>query len=59
MFFHIKELQYNAKPTKPDPVYAKKLQEILGGQFGEISVMMQYLFMVGIAVQKTNTEICC
>lgn len=44
MFSHIKELQYNAKPTKPDPVYAKKLQEILGGQYGEMSVMMQYLF---------------
>lgn len=44
MFFHIKELQYNAKPDKPDPVYAKKLQEILGGQFGEMSVMIQYLF---------------
>jgi len=44
MFYHIKELQYNAKPERPDPVYAKKLQEILGGQFGEISVMMQYLF---------------
>jgi Mn-containing catalase len=44
LFYHIKELQYNAKPERPDPVYAKKLQEILGGQFGEISVMMQYLF---------------
>ncbi|WP_281975842.1 manganese catalase family protein [Halobacillus litoralis] len=44
MFFHVKELQYNAKPSKPDPVYAKKLQEILGGQYGEMSVMMQYLF---------------
>ncbi|MRH42599.1 manganese catalase family protein [Aquibacillus halophilus] len=44
MFFHTKELQYNAKPSNPDPVYAKKLQEILGGQFGEMTVMMQYLF---------------
>lgn len=44
MFFHIKELQYNAKPDKPDPVYAKKLHEVLGGQFGEITVMVQYLF---------------
>jgi Mn-containing catalase len=44
MFFHVKELQYNARPERPDPVYAKKLQEILGGQFGEITVMMQYLF---------------
>lgn len=44
MFYHIKQLQYPAKPEKPDPIYAKKLQEVLGGQFGEISVMMQYLF---------------
>jgi Mn-containing catalase len=44
VFYHIKELQYNAMPSCPDPVYAKKLQEVLGGQFGEISVMMQYLF---------------
>ncbi|NIK10945.1 manganese catalase family protein [Alkalibacillus almallahensis] len=44
MFYHVKELQYNAKPSKPDAVYAKKLQEILGGQYGEMTVMMQYLF---------------
>lgn len=44
MFFHIKELQYRAKPERPDPIFAKKLQEILGGQFGEISVALQYLF---------------
>ena len=44
MFFHVKELQYQAKPERPDPVYAKKLQEILGGQFGEMTVMMAYLF---------------
>lgn len=44
MFFHVKELQYQAMPEKPDPIYAKKLQEILGGQFGEMTVMMSYLF---------------
>lgn len=44
MFFHDPKLQYHAKPDAPDPVYAKKLQEVLGGQWGEISVMMQYLF---------------
>lgn len=44
MFFHDKRLQFKAKPDRPDPVYAKHLQEALGGQFGEISVMMQYLF---------------
>src|SRR5215207_4461783 len=44
MFFHDKRLQYNAKPDRPDPLYAKKLQEVLGGQWGEISVFMMYLF---------------
>jgi Mn-containing catalase len=44
VFYHIKELQYEAKPCKPNPAYANQLQEILGGQYGEISVMMQYLF---------------
>ncbi len=44
MFFRSKQLQYEAKPERPDPVYAKKLQELLGGQWGEISVMMTYLF---------------
>lgn len=44
LFYHIKELQYQAKPDRPDPVYARKLQEVLGGQFGEISVALQYLF---------------
>ena len=43
MFFHQKALQFEASPDKPDPLYAKKLQEILGGQWGEISVMMTYL----------------
>jgi Mn-containing catalase len=44
MFFHTKHLQYRAKPERPDPLYARKLQEVLGGQWGEISVMMTYLF---------------
>jgi len=44
MFFHEKRLQYNARPERPDPVFAKHLQEVLGGQYGEMSVMMQYLF---------------
>ncbi|SHT00413.1 manganese catalase [Mycobacteroides abscessus subsp. abscessus] len=44
MFYHVKELQYQAKPERPDPLFAKNLQEVLGGQFGEISVALQYLF---------------
>lgn len=44
MFLHDKRLQYNAKPDAPDPLFAKKLQEVLGGQWGEMSVMMTYMF---------------
>ncbi|HEV7344038.1 MAG TPA: manganese catalase family protein [Devosia sp.] len=44
MFFRTNQFQYNARPEAPDPVYANKLQEVLGGQWGEISVMMTYLF---------------
>lgn len=44
MFLHKKELQYHAKPEKPDAVMARRLQEILGGQWGEMSVMNMYLF---------------
>lgn len=44
MFFHKQELQYKATPDKPDAVYARKLQEVLGGQYGEITVAMQYSF---------------
>ncbi|WP_096200456.1 manganese catalase family protein [Bacillus sp. FJAT-45350] len=44
MFYHVKELQYHAKPSRPDPLFARQLQEVLGGQFGEISVALQYLF---------------
>lgn len=44
MFKHQKELQFEAKPDRPDPIVAKYLQELIGGQYGEMSVAMQYLF---------------
>jgi Mn-containing catalase len=44
MFYHDKRLQYYTRPEAPDPVYAKKIQELIGGTFGEMTVMMQYLF---------------
>ena len=42
MFTHTKQFQYNAKPDAPDPIFAKQMQELLGRQWGEISVMMTY-----------------
>src|SRR3954453_19025882 len=44
MYFHVKQLQYPVRVERPDPVYAKQLQELIGGQFGEMTVMNQYLF---------------
>jgi Mn-containing catalase len=44
MFYHDKRLQYFTPPERPDPIYAKKIQELIGGTFGEMTVMMQYLF---------------
>ena len=44
MFRHTDYLQFDAQPEKPDPVYAHKLQEVIGGAFGEMTVTMQYLF---------------
>lgn len=44
MFRHQKELQFEVKVERPDPMFARNLQEVLGGQFGEMTVMMQYLF---------------
>ncbi|HCC0917307.1 TPA: manganese catalase family protein [Enterococcus faecium] len=44
MFRHQNELQFEAKPDRPNPLIAKYLQELIGGQYGEMSVAMQYLF---------------
>lgn len=44
MFRNQKELQFEAKPDRPNPLIAKYLQELIGGQYGEMSVAMQYLF---------------
>ncbi|ABA19993.1 Mn-containing catalase-like protein [Trichormus variabilis ATCC 29413] len=46
MFYHAKKLQYFRPPEKPDAVYANKIQELIGGTFGEMTVMMQYLLSV-------------
>ena len=44
MFRHESRLQYDAKPDRPDAVFAKLLQEILAGQASETTAMMQYLY---------------
>lgn len=44
MFFHVQRLINPIPPDEPDPPAANALQEGLGGQFGEMRTMMQYLF---------------
>jgi Manganese containing catalase len=39
MFLRQRKLQYSARPDSPDPLFAKMLQELLGSQWGEISVV--------------------
>ncbi|WP_426058603.1 manganese catalase family protein [Hymenobacter sp. B1770] len=44
MFYHDKELQYKVRVTKPNPVFARMLQQAIGGIEGEIRVCLQYMF---------------
>ena len=44
MYFHDKRLQYPVRVDSPDPVYARMLQQAIGGIEGEIRVCMQYFF---------------
>jgi Mn-containing catalase len=44
MFLHGKKLQYPVRVDGPNPVLAKNIQELLGGKWGEMTVMHQYLF---------------
>ena len=44
MFSHVKDLQFEAKPDGPDAAFARRLQEVLGGKWGEMTVANQYLF---------------
>ncbi len=42
MFYHAKELQFNARVSKPDPKFARLLLEQFGGGNGELKAAMQY-----------------
>ena len=44
MYLHTQQLINEIVVDSPDPAAANALQEGLGGQFGEMRTMMQYLF---------------
>jgi Mn-containing catalase len=42
MFHHVKDLQFNARVSRPDPYFANLLLEQFGGENGELAAAMQY-----------------
>src|SRR3954465_4458622 len=44
MYYRDPRLQYPVRVDTPNPLYAKMLQQAIGGVEGEIRVCMQYLF---------------
>ena len=44
MFYQDGKLQYRVRVDSPNPLYAKMLQQAIGGVEGEIRVCLQYLF---------------
>lgn len=56
MFHHVKELQFNARVSKPDPRFAALLLEQFGGGNGELKAAMQY-FVQAFGTRKPYPEI--
>ena len=54
MFRHTDYLQFDAKPEKPDPVYAHKLQELIGGAYGEMIATMIARLLEGAPAAATT-----
>ena len=42
MFYHVKDLQFNAKVSRPDPVFATLLLDQFGGANGELAAALRY-----------------
>lgn len=42
MFYHVKDLQFNAKVSRPDPAFATLLLEQFGGANGELAAALRY-----------------
>lgn len=43
MFLRTTQMQYPVRVEAPDPLFARHVQELLGGKYGELTVMLQYL----------------
>lgn len=55
MFYHVKELQFNARVSKPDPKFANILLEQFGGANGELKAAMDY-FIQAFGLRKAYPD---
>src|SRR6056297_3718660 len=55
MFHHVKELQFDARVSGPDPRFASLLLEQFGGGNGELKAAMQY-FVQAFAARQPYPE---
>jgi Mn-containing catalase len=55
MFHHVKELQFNARVSKPDVRFARLLLEQFGGPNGELKAAMQY-FVQAFGCRKSAPD---
>jgi Mn-containing catalase len=55
MFQHVKELQFNARVSGPDPRFAKLLLEQFGGGNGELKAAMQY-FVQAFSCRRSHPD---
>lgn len=55
MFHHVKDLQFNARVSKPDPRFARLLLEQFGGPNGELKAAMQY-FVQAFGCKKPHPD---
>jgi Mn-containing catalase len=55
MFYHAKELQFNARVSGPDPAFATLLLEQFGGPNGELAAAMRY-FLQAFSCKKPHPD---
>ena len=58
MYYHDTRLQYPVRVERPNPLFARMLQQAIGGVEGEIRVCLQYLSKLGAHADLPNTAIC-
>src|SRR5881398_2817264 len=55
MSYHVKELQFNARVSRPDPAFATLLLEQFGGANGEMSAALRY-FVQAFAARNPHPD---